>query len=175
MLKNIKKTLANIFRIFDITIIIISFYISHFLRFGSHEFNLSNINQEFTIFFVSYVIIWFFFSHRFGLYVSKRHTSFKNELFNVLKSVGLTFAFAEIPAFFIRDFPLSRLFLIYFIPIQTSLLILFRFLLRLALKNIRRRGYNYRQILIAGRNRRAAKIAQKIRETPEFGLVFWDL
>ena len=170
MLRENKQPLANIFRIFDIIIIIVSFYISYALRFGFSGNKILDFTLEFVIFFTSYIIIWLFLSHKFHLYISKRHSSFKDEIFEVVKVVSLTLVISAIPAFYVRDFPLSRLFLIYFWPIQISLLILFRFILRSALKYIRRRGYNFRQVLIVGRNHRAKRIAQKIGDTPEYGL-----
>ena len=92
------------------------------------------------------------------------------EAFDVFKTTSLCLVIAMIPAFFIREYPLSRLFLLYLWPLQTGSLILFHFALRTALRYIRKRGYDYRQILIVGRNDRAAKIAKQIEDTPEFGL-----
>jgi len=49
-------------------------------------------------------------------------------------------------------------------------LILFRFTLRKFLRYLRSRGYNYREILIIGRNDRAAQLVNMIEESPELGL-----
>ena len=170
MLKKNKKPLANIFRIFDIAIIIFSFYIAYSIRFGLAELKIFDFKLEFVIFFTSYIIVWLFLSFKFGLYISQRRTDFRDESIDVIKTTALTLFVAVIPAFYIREFPLSRLFLLYFWPIQTVLLILFRLILRASLKYIRRRGYNYRQVLIIGRNPRSEKIVQKIDQTPEYGL-----
>lgn len=170
MLKENKRPFTSIFRFFDICIIIVSYYLSYTLRFGLSGKIIFDFTLEFTIFFTSYIIIWLFLSQKFNLYISKRHVNFGDEIFDVAKCTGLTLVFASIPAFFIREFPLSRLFLLYFLPIQIILLIVFRFMLRKILKYIRQRGFNFRQVLIIGRNDRASRIAQKIADTPEFGL-----
>ena len=46
----------------------------------------------------------------------------------------------------------------------------FRMVLRYSLRYLRSRGYNYRQILVVGRNDRAARLARSVQEMPELGL-----
>jgi len=170
MLKESKKPLSSIFRLFDISIIIVSYYLSYSIRFGFTGHKLTDLTLEFVTFFVAYIVVWIILSSRFNLYQSKRRTKFKEEIFDVIKTTGLTLLIASIPAFYLRDAPLSRLFLLYFWPIQTIFLILCRIMLREMLKYIRRHGYNYRQILIIGRNKRTEKIVREIDRTPEYGL-----
>jgi exopolysaccharide biosynthesis polyprenyl glycosylphosphotransferase len=169
MLKKYKKSFTSIFRLADLLIIFISFYIAYSLRFGQN-INISQLPIHYPIFFLSYLIVWFYLSERFQLYDSKRFDHFKYESWEVIKTTVLCLVIATVPAFFIRKYPLSRLFLLYLWPFQTGILLIFRFILRGSLKYIRRRGYNYRQVLIVGRNSRASKIAQKIKESPEHGL-----
>ena len=157
------------FRLADLLIILLSFYIAYSLRFGQ-SVNILQLPVHYTILFFSYLILWFYFSYRFQLYDSKRLAHFKYESWDVIKTTALCLVIATVPAFFIRKYPLSRLFLLYLWPLQTGVLLIFRFILRETLKYIRRRGYNYRQVLIVGRNNRASRIAQKIKETPEHGL-----
>jgi exopolysaccharide biosynthesis polyprenyl glycosylphosphotransferase len=170
MLKEHKKSFRTFFQVFDIFIIIFSFCLAYYLRFGLDAFNAIDFRLQFKIFILSYLIVWFLFAFRFGLYSSKRFESFWSEARDIIKATSLCFLFAAIPAFFFRQEPLSRLFILYFWPIQTGFSIIFRFSVRRFLKYIRLRGYNFRQVLIVGRNQRAEKIAQKIKESPEFGI-----
>ena len=170
MLKEYKSPLATTFRILDIVIILVSFYGAYYFRFRLTPLNIFALPIHFHVFFATYLVTWICLSSRFKLYTSKRLTSFTYEACDVTRTTALCLAIAIIPAFFIREFPLSRLFLMYLWPLQTGALILFRFAVRQALKYIRRQGYNYRQILIVGRNDRAATIAKQIEDTPEFGL-----
>lgn len=96
-------------------------------------------------------------------------TSFRNEAFNVFMVIGASLLIAAVPAFFIRDNPLSRIFLFYVALLESSALILFRLIGREFLKYLRRRGHNFRQLLIVGRNPRASQLIKKIEETPEYG------
>ena len=170
MLKQQAKRLNRIFRIIDFLIILSSLYLGYWIRFGTIDTNILAVPIHFKLFFLAYLIVWIYLSNRFQLYSSKRFISFPYESWEVCKTTALCLIIASIPAFFVREFPLSRLFLIYLWPLQTGTLILLRLGVRESLQYIRRRGYHYRQILIVGRNGRAAKILKQIKETPYFGI-----
>lgn len=170
MLKEYKRPLATTFRILDFLVILFSFYVVYYLRLGPIGLNVHALPIQYRVFFFAYLVVWIYLSGRSKLYVSKRTTSLMLEAFDVGKTTALCLVAAMIPAFFIREYPLSRLFLLYLWPLQTGSLILFHFALRETLKYIRRLGYDYRQILIVGRNNRSAKIAREIQKAPEFGL-----
>jgi exopolysaccharide biosynthesis polyprenyl glycosylphosphotransferase len=170
MLKQHKKPLGNTFRFVDVLIILCSFYVAYGLRFGTEGLNILSFPKHYQILFVTFLIAWIYFSKRFELYSSKRLTRFNQEVLDVCKATTICLAIATIPPFFIREYPLSRIFLVYLWVLQTGSLILFRFTFREILKYIRRRGYDFREILIVGRNDRAAQLVKKIEESPELGL-----
>jgi exopolysaccharide biosynthesis polyprenyl glycosylphosphotransferase len=91
-------------------------------------------------------------------------------MFDTAKTVTLCLVGATIPAFFLREDPLSRLFLLYLWPLQVGFLILFRFCIRTSLRILHLRGYDYRQVVIVGCNTRAAIIAKRIIEMPDYGI-----
>ena len=170
MLKEHKNTFEILFRVFDVLILIISLFIAYHFRFGKIEFDVFYIPYQYIVFSFTYLLTWFYLSYRFRLYSSKRLTSFTSESLSVSKCIGICFIIAFIPPFFIREYPLSRIFLVYFLTIHAGSLILFRFIVRHFLKHIRLRGYNFRNILIVGCNQRAEKLVKKIKETPEYGI-----
>ena len=170
MLKQYKNSVQRGFRLLDLSIILFSFYLAYYIRFGPIGLTISSLETQYQVFFSVYLVAWVYLSHRFQLYPSKRVIGFSREAWDVIKTTSLCFLIATLPAFFIREYPLSRVFLLYLWPFQTGSLISFRFIIRKTLKYIRRRGYNFRQILFIGRNERSAKIARTIEETPEFGL-----
>lgn len=170
MLKQYKKPFANTFRFTDVLIVICSFYLAYALRFGVISLNIFNLPEHYQILFAIYLVVWIYFSNRFQLYSSKRLIKFGHEILDVCKTTTLCLAIATIPPFFIREYPLSRIFLVYLWVFQSGSLFLFRFTLRETLKYIRRRGYDFREILIIGRNDRSAELLKKIEESPELGL-----
>ena len=170
MLKQYKKSFANTFRFIDVLILICSFYVAYGLRFAEIDLNIFDYPKQFQILLIIYLVVWIYFSIHFQLYSSKRMIRFDQEALDVCKTTIICLAIATIPPFFIRDYPLSRIFLLYLWVLHTGSLILFRIALRELLRYLRSRGYNFREILIIGRNDRAAKLVKKIEESPELGL-----
>jgi exopolysaccharide biosynthesis polyprenyl glycosylphosphotransferase len=171
MLKKHAKSFAWIFRLCDAFLISLAFYGAYFLRNGLGDINPVALPLQFRVFLSAYLLVaWFYLSQQLSLYSSKRFTRFRVEIFDVCKITISALIIAILPSFFIREHPLSRLFLIYFCSLLLSGLISFRLILRETLKYIRRRGYNYRQVLIVGQNSRSANLANKILESPHLGL-----
>ena len=169
MLKEYKQKFNRIFRTADLIVILISFYASYYFRFGMPPFFL-DLPIQYKVFFPAYLIAWFYLSHRFELYRSRRIEGFKKETWEVVKSVTICLIVAEAAGFFLREYPLSRIFLLTLWIIQTFSLILFRLLVREFLKYIRKQGYNFRNILFVGWNDRAEKFLNKFKESPALGL-----
>lgn len=153
----------------DICIIILSFFCAYVLRFGLIDNDIYNPPIQYQIFLITYLISWVFVSKRFEIYSSKRFVRFKKETFDIIKVIALCLGIAMIPVFFLRKFPLSRKFLFYLPIIQLGYFFSFRLISRQKQKWFRRRGYDSRQILIVGRNDRAARLARHIEENPEYG------
>lgn len=170
MLKNHKKSIDLTFRLFDAVFIVIAGIIAYIFRFHNVAWDSLNVDIQFQTFLLTFVISWMYFSSRLKLYSSKRYHLLRHELIDLVKTIGICTAISFVPAFFIRQYPLSRLFLIYFIGLLSFFMIFFRILLRKALKFIRLRGYNYRVALIIGRNCRSELIASRIVDSPEFGV-----
>jgi exopolysaccharide biosynthesis polyprenyl glycosylphosphotransferase len=165
-----KKLFKNIYRFIDLLIILFSFYVAYYLRLHPAGLKIHALPIQYPIFFLTYLTVWLYLSSHFILYASKRLSKLSYEAWDVCKTTALCLVIATLPAFFIREYPLGRLFLLYLWPLQTGSLILFRFIFRKFLKYIHLRGNNFRQVLIVGRNRRTEIIAKKIEEAPEYGL-----
>ena len=170
MLKEHRETFSYLFRIADYLILLASFVASFYLRFGLEESQLFAQQNQYVAFCATYFVAWFILSNRFRLYGSKRLADFSQEIVDVTKATLVSFIIALVPAFFIRVFPVSRLFLAYLLIVQIVTLLVFRFLLRVTLRYIRRRGYNFRHALIVGRNKRAASLVEIIKKTPDLGI-----
>jgi exopolysaccharide biosynthesis polyprenyl glycosylphosphotransferase len=169
MLREHKQKLNRIFRTADLIIILISFWAAYYLRFGISPL-FKDLPIQFKVFFPAYLIAWLYLSHRFELYRSRRMEGFKKETWEVVKSATICLIMAEVVGFFLRDLPLSRIFLLALWIIQSFSLILFRLSVRAFLKYIRKHGYNFRNILIVGRNDRSDTFLKRIKELSELGV-----
>ncbi len=103
-------------------------------------------------------------------YTSRRTVSLHREAWQVVQVVTLgTLALAATGWLLRLDF-VSRPFLLLFALLDLLFLLLAKLGLRLAARHIRRRGYNYRTLLVVGLNRRAREVASIVRAHPHWGL-----
>jgi exopolysaccharide biosynthesis polyprenyl glycosylphosphotransferase len=170
MLKEHKRTFGRTFALCDILLVLLAFFLAYYLRFRSFSLEVFLLPLEYKVFLLAYLVGWLYLAHRFRFYVSKRFTPLTKESLDVLKVSLITLALATVPSFIVRELPVSRLFLFYLGIIQPAVSLSFRVVLRWALMYIRKRGYNFRQILIVGRNKRSADFVKRIEESPEMGL-----
>ena len=170
ILKHYAKEFTSLVRLCDVFLLLLSFSVAYALRYGVVPLPILALHTQYQIFLPACLIGWIYFSNRFQLYASKRMVPFSREAFDIGKAVTICIAIAAIPSFFLRDEPLSRIFLVSLWQLQIGSLVLFRFVLRETLRYTRRRGYNYRQIVIVGRNDRADTIVKMVEESPELGM-----
>jgi exopolysaccharide biosynthesis polyprenyl glycosylphosphotransferase len=170
MLKEHKRSFGRTFALCDILLVVLAFFLAYYLRFRSFSLEVFHLPLEYKVFLLAYVVGWLYLSRRFRFYVSKRFTPLLKEGLDVLKVSLIDLALATVPSFLLRDLPVSRLFLLYLGIIQPAFSLSFRVVLRWALMYIRRRGYNFRQILIVGQNRRSADFVKRIEESPDLGV-----
>ena len=83
---------------------------------------------------------------------------------SVLLLIAVTYLFRE------KSVPFSRLVFFYFWATATGLTMLERSLLRFILRDVRRRGYNLRYLLIVGAGKVAGDVATRIRLHQELGI-----
>ncbi|MCP4748556.1 MAG: sugar transferase [Desulfobacteraceae bacterium] len=171
MLLNERKFFfQNIVSISDLVITLVSFYTAYRLKFGNTGSFIILPATEYTIFFMAYLIAWVYMSKRRQEYNTKRILQLRYEALDVVRSTSICIVIAMIPAFFIREYPLSRMFLILLWCIQTFSLSTIRIALRLFIRYIRKKGYNPRQILIIGKNYRSEVLLSNIFNSKEYGL-----
>lgn len=117
-------------------------------------------------------LIWAFVFRRMGLYRPMRGVRRIREVWllvnaNILALVlfiAATFLFRE------KSAPFSRLVFLYFGVISIVLTILERSFLRFCLREVRRRGYNLRYLLMVGAGKVAADIVSRVRLHREIGI-----
>jgi exopolysaccharide biosynthesis polyprenyl glycosylphosphotransferase len=107
----------------------------------------------------------------FGLYLSRRLSTFKREIKDVVLATALgTFVIYVLSLLFSIDMVIPG-FLISFWSLSTVSTILVRIFMRYTLKMLRRRGKNLRYLLVVGTNSRAIQFVRKIESKPELGYV----
>jgi Undecaprenyl-phosphate glucose phosphotransferase len=105
----------------------------------------------------------------FQIYRSARTARLSQEVFALLQGMAIITAIAAVGAFFSKG-AISRVSLVIFSILATTLLCTSRIAIRSWLRFMRRRGKNLRNTLIVGTGELAATVLGKIREHPDFGL-----
>ncbi len=105
----------------------------------------------------------------FKIYRSARTARLSQELWALVQGMVIITAFAAVASFFTKG-ELSRLTLLFFAILATTLLVGSRIVIRTILRGLRRHGRNLRGTLIVGTGELAAALLAKIRAHPDFGL-----
>ncbi len=127
-------------------------------------------NPHFSFFTVCAMVLFYFMARANGLYKSWRVTSLWRETETVIV-VWVCVAFLVLFIVFLMKLPdihLRRVFVSWFVLAQI-MLILWRVLLRVALREYRSRGRNYRTVVIAGAGELGTRLARTILDAPWMG------
>lgn len=175
MLKQKRQLFEFLFVAADLAVVSISWLLAYLVRF---EFDFIPADKGIPPFsnYVSMLLfiwlIWAFIFKRMGLYRPMRGTRRSQELWELLQGnalallilIAVTYLFRE------KSVPFSRLVFVYFGLISLTLLAFERSTLRFFLREIRRRGYNLRYMLVVGAGKLATDVVARIRAHPELGI-----
>ncbi len=172
MLRQQAKLVAFSVYIADLVLVIISFLTSYWVRntFLSTQYGpLAPIEDYLWLLFII-ISLWSFLLYYFGLYESYRTKPLWVEPWQIVKvafwATLLTGAFI----FVFKLHYISRLFIVLFAVVAFLLLSIERRIIRSIARQVRKRGLNYRNIIIVGTGRRAREIAKVLEENRNWGL-----
>ncbi|MCB0339808.1 MAG: hypothetical protein KDD53_09390, partial [Bdellovibrionales bacterium] len=175
MLKQRNQLFEFLFVASDLIVVSLAWCFSYWLRFVSHVTPVDKGIPAFSHYLSMLLFIWLiwaFVFRRVGLYRPMRGVRRRREvlmlvnanLMALLVFISVTYLFRE------KSVPFSRLVFVYFGVFATLGTILQRSLLRSILREIRRRGYNLRYMLIVGAGKVAGDIVRSIRHHRELGV-----
>ncbi|MBI4524233.1 MAG: sugar transferase [Deltaproteobacteria bacterium] len=170
MLKQRAKTLNYLSRTLDVAVIVVSFFIAYFLRNQiSWLPPLRPLNEYLQVPLIA-APLWALFLTSYGAYESGRKKRYLQTLWLITRA-SVTAMMVLFSLLFITDADyVSRLFIVFFGLVAVVLLLCGRIAIMMALRFIRRQGFNYRNILIAGTGKRARMYAEMICSHTELGL-----
>lgn len=114
--------------------------------------------------------LWVLLFKGMRLYESQRFGTLKKEIFNILKAVSIGILFLSALSFIFDLSYLNRGLVLVFFIINAALLTLLRVSIRVFLRSVRGKGYNYRNFLIIGTGKEAEKILQLVNELKHLGI-----
>ena len=175
MINKHRQALIKIYPFLDLLIMVCTFFAAalavahaesgiHFLEFFSMRIKVQNF-----VLLAGILFLWHVVFSAFGLYDSRRLSSFRVEFFDILKATTVGTVIVSSLSFLFHIKMADNTFLSLFWVACTLLTLSSRFLLRYTLRHFRVHGRNLRNILIVGTNERAIRIARKIEAKPELG------
>ena len=181
MLKENWRVISRAERIGDFIIIILSFFAAYYgrdsLLFWNQQFewNLPFAGDELAPlkdYFIVLAVAFFSYAlslQLMGAYSSMRlSSSFRLLRIGFFSSIITFFALASV--LFVLKVDLSRSFIVLYCTIVGLSLTAERFLVLEFLRYFRRRGWNFRNIIVCGIGEQAVRIAALIQERPELGV-----
>jgi exopolysaccharide biosynthesis polyprenyl glycosylphosphotransferase len=116
------------------------------------------------------LLLWAYLLNRFGMYQSLRTRDILELLHIVFKSAFFGLLIVSSGIFLLKDARVDREFIGVVFVVVTILLCLEKIALVIVFRLIRVRGFNYRNILIVGLNKRVENFIAILRSHPEWGL-----
>lgn len=166
-LKEHSASISISHRVLDITCLLSSGLFSYWLRFSHLDLNMAYKNVL-----LLGVIIGAILLSVFGGYRAWRGSSFSSEVKCIISATFGTFLFLVLSAFVTQSSDLfSRIWVVSWLITSTVAILSYRLILRRSLGTLRAKGYNIRRVIIIGNGELALKVANKLIENPEMGLI----
>lgn len=167
MFRQQARLFRNLTILLDILVVLIAFLLAHYF---SSMVGGGGENYEYALVLLIVFPIWFGLFAYFNLYSSLRTRSLSDVLFAVVK-IHFSGAIAASSILYLTaHHGSSRIFFGFFVLISLVLICIEKASVKLFLSAIRKRGYNFRHILIIGDNERAQRFTRLVEEHAEWGL-----
>lgn len=175
MLKRHSQLFEGLFTASDLLVVSLAWTVSYWLRFSSGYIPIDKGIPPFGDYLKMLIFVWPIWAYVFrrsGMYRPMRARSRFPELGNLIRAnllsvlllMSVTYLFRE------KSVPFSRAVFVIFGITSSIFIIGSRGLVRLFLREMRRRGYNLRYAIIVGAGDLSRKIARRMFTHPEFGI-----
>ncbi|MBU1043062.1 MAG: sugar transferase [Candidatus Omnitrophica bacterium] len=167
MLKKKNKLLRRLMFLYDLGIVTISFFLSHFIKY----YTISFIQLKDDIGFLPILLfVWGSLLYYFGMYRSFRVKRIPEVLLIIFKTCITSFIIFGSIMYIFKITAVSRVFIGLSFIISAVIMSIEKSILISFLQNIRRKGFNYRNILIIGTGKRAQSFIDFIRDHEQWGM-----
>lgn len=167
MLKQQARLLTTLAVILDMVMIAVSFAFTHNILLQMH-FSLAHL-REYAGFLLIILPVWFFCFYHFGIYESMRSKVVGEVLSRLIKAHLTASIMTSSLVFLLDPNAFGRKFFLLFACLALLMLVFGKMILRVVLHQFRRRGYNVRNILLAGDGAKADEFIRLIEQHADWG------
>ena len=175
MIQKYRQVLVAALKTFDMSILIFSLLLliplsdSPAANIQMGQFTGLRVSVRTVALITGFFIIWHVILSSYNLYVSRRLSTFREEIIGVLKAISFGTMFLLLFTMIFNIRMVNAVFLLLFWVNTSFLTILGRLVLRYGVKQLRIKGLNQRNIVIAGVRDRAILFAGELLSKPELG------
>ena len=171
MIKENQKLFNILFAIIDAALCAGSMVLAFFVHF--HNYQGYYISLNYYIQAMIYIIpVYFILYHYLDLHNSFRHKSILLETGKIFQANFFGVIFIFVLMFFLKEVHVSRMVILIFGMINTTLSVINRLMIRKSLRHMRAKGYNLKHLLIVGWNEVSAEFYDKVQSNRGLGYDF---
>lgn len=171
MVRGRERFLTQMYVITDYIVIQVAFLLAWYLRFQVFKESSVRALPFETYFFWSiiYGFIAVMLGYVLALYIPKRKKRFAYEMMKVFQIHTFSMFMLLSLLFLFKVVDISRYLLIFYFIFNVFFITSYRFILKISLRNIRRKGYNKQFILVIGAGHLGRKYFDNLMKHPEYG------
>lgn len=174
VIKDNQKLLNRLHVVLDCIVIVFSYISAWYLRFKSGIFQLDPwffSLKEYAKILVAIVPVYLLLYFLFQLYTPKRVQGRRLEAWNIIQANGIGLLLFILGLYLLKYSDISRTMIFIFFCVNVFVEITVRNLIREGLRDLRRKGYNQKHILVIGYSRAAEQYIDRIKANPEWGYI----
>jgi exopolysaccharide biosynthesis polyprenyl glycosylphosphotransferase len=182
VLKEKDSVVRRVMILFDGFIVSIAFFLAYFLRQHFRMFykldlipsaqvvsgSIASISEYLVVLFFV-VPLWCSMLYLNGMYRSLRTRTLLEIIWIIIKSAFFVFLIFGTIVFLFKLYFVSRVFFAIFFVASLSFILSEKIALFSAMHYVRRRGLNYRTLLVVGTGKRASNFIKRVQDHPEWG------
>ena len=172
MIRDNQHFLNRIHVVIDAGVLIISYVLAWYLRFKSGIFEIDPWFLSLQVYMTALVFIvpgYLMLYYIFQLYAPKRVRGRRLEAWNIIQANTLGLLVFILILYLTHEANFSRTMIFVFFCVNIFLEVLVRNIIRIILRNIRKKGLNQKHILLIGYSRAAEQYIDRILANPEWG------
>lgn len=172
MIKDNQKVFNRIHVVLDAMVIAIAYVLSWYIRFRSGIFELDEWYLPLHVYMRALIYIipgYLALYYIFQLYTAKRVQGRRLEAWHIVQANSIGFLCFILILYMIKQSEFSRTMLLVFWGINITMEVVMRNIIRIILRNIRKKGYNRKQIVLVGYSRSTEQYIDRVVNNPEWG------
>ncbi|RTE08144.1 undecaprenyl-phosphate glucose phosphotransferase [Paenibacillus whitsoniae] len=171
MIRQSQGFLTQLYAIADFIAIQLMFLLSWWLKFRSGwiPFDSPLPFKHYVMWSVAYAFIAVAVSYLVNFYTPKRRKRFSFEILKIVQVHVLSLLMLLSLLFILKEVDVSRSYLLLFLVNNILFISFYRYMIKVSLKRVRRKGYNKQFILILGAGSLGRQFYTRLKQHPELG------